>query len=120
MIALEFNGVETDYCASCKGVWLDRGELGLVLGRLPDPPSTGGGDLVTGARRCPHCGRRMLEINLEGSTVTADCCTHGHGIWLDNGELQTIIRDGGGPKAAALADYCERVFGHKGNEGDVK
>lgn len=27
------NGVEIDYCPSCRGVWLDRGELDKILER---------------------------------------------------------------------------------------
>ena len=35
-------GVELDYCPSCRGVWLDRGELDKLLDRaaedVPEPP----------------------------------------------------------------------------------
>ena len=31
MIVLELNDVEIDYCLSCKGIWLDTGELELLL-----------------------------------------------------------------------------------------
>lgn len=27
------NGVEIDYCPSCRGIWLDRGELDKILER---------------------------------------------------------------------------------------
>lgn len=39
------NGVEIDYCPSCRGVWLDRGELDKIIERSqehsapPLPPS---------------------------------------------------------------------------------
>lgn len=39
------NGVEIDYCPSCRGVWLDRGELDKIIERSleqstpPPPPS---------------------------------------------------------------------------------
>lgn len=38
-------GVEIDYCAACRGVWLDRGELDKIIERaalpanFPDPES---------------------------------------------------------------------------------
>ncbi|OZB15227.1 MAG: hypothetical protein B7X53_11945 [Hyphomonas sp. 34-62-18] len=34
------NGVEIDYCTSCRGVWLDRGELDKIIERstAPVPP----------------------------------------------------------------------------------
>lgn len=33
-------GVTIDVCASCRGIWLDRGELEKLIARsrLPDPP----------------------------------------------------------------------------------
>ncbi|UYV38552.1 zf-TFIIB domain-containing protein [Rhodobacteraceae bacterium D3-12] len=39
----ERHGVEIDYCPSCRGVWLDRGELDKIIDKavgdmaLPDP-----------------------------------------------------------------------------------
>ena len=32
----EKNGVEIDYCPSCRGIWLDRGELDKILERSAD------------------------------------------------------------------------------------
>ena len=31
MVVLELRGVEIDYCLKCKGIWLDKGELELLL-----------------------------------------------------------------------------------------
>jgi len=31
MIVVEYHEVELDYCHSCKGVWLDSGELELLM-----------------------------------------------------------------------------------------
>ena len=40
------SGVEIDYCPTCRGVWLDRGELDKIIERSaappPPPPQTGG------------------------------------------------------------------------------
>ena len=42
----ERSGVEIDYCPTCRGVWLDRGELDKILDRVtaeappvPTPPA---------------------------------------------------------------------------------
>lgn len=43
------SGVEIDYCPTCRGVWLDRGELDKIIERAaaysapppPPPPPTG-------------------------------------------------------------------------------
>lgn len=33
LVMTERNGVEIDYCPSCRGVWLDRGELDKIIDR---------------------------------------------------------------------------------------
>lgn len=33
LVMSERNGVEIDYCPTCRGVWLDRGELDKILER---------------------------------------------------------------------------------------
>lgn len=34
----ERQGIEIDYCPSCRGVWLDRGELDRLIERASPPP----------------------------------------------------------------------------------
>lgn len=31
LLMMERNGIEIDYCPSCRGVWLDKGELDKML-----------------------------------------------------------------------------------------
>ena len=33
LVMTERHGVEIDYCPTCRGVWLDRGELDKILAR---------------------------------------------------------------------------------------
>ena len=33
LVMSERNGIEIDYCPSCRGVWLDRGELDKIIDR---------------------------------------------------------------------------------------
>lgn len=33
LVMTDRNGVEIDYCPSCRGVWLDRGELDKIISR---------------------------------------------------------------------------------------
>jgi Zn-finger nucleic acid-binding protein len=35
----ERSGVEIDYCPTCRGVWLDRGELDRIIERVEGRPS---------------------------------------------------------------------------------
>jgi uncharacterized protein len=36
LVMSDRNGVEIDYCPSCRGVWLDRGELDKIIERSGD------------------------------------------------------------------------------------
>lgn len=33
LVMAERHGIEIDYCPQCRGVWLDRGELGKIIER---------------------------------------------------------------------------------------
>ncbi len=38
LVMTERSGVEIDYCPTCRGVWLDRGELDKIIERDAPPP----------------------------------------------------------------------------------
>ncbi|WP_454050471.1 TFIIB-type zinc ribbon-containing protein [Cellulomonas sp. Marseille-Q8402] len=42
LVMAERQGVEIDYCPSCRGIWLDRGELDKILDRAAGVPGGGG------------------------------------------------------------------------------
>lgn len=49
LVMADRQGVEIDYCPTCRGVWLDRGELDKIIDRTPSasvpaPPPTGRSD----------------------------------------------------------------------------
>jgi uncharacterized protein len=46
LVMAERSGIEIDYCPSCRGGWLDRGELDKIIERAgpqtaPAPPAAG-------------------------------------------------------------------------------
>lgn len=51
LVISERSGIEIDYCPTCRGVWLDRGELDKIIERAgaemaappPPPPPTSRG-----------------------------------------------------------------------------
>ena len=120
MVVLEYNQVELDFCPSCRGCWLDRGELSLLLHGVPD--EAGELSLETarkGSRRCPRCGAKMTCGFMKGLAVEVDACPAGHGIWLDAGELEQIVKaKGDSGIAGPLAAFCSGVFGRKAKEKD--
>jgi hypothetical protein len=38
---------------------------------------------------CPRCGLELKQRDLHG--VSIDECSHCHGIWLDKGELESVV-----------------------------
>jgi Zn-finger nucleic acid-binding protein len=49
LVMSDRQGVEIDYCPSCRGVWLDRGELDKIIERAapaPAPAATAFGIIV--------------------------------------------------------------------------
>ena len=98
MITLELDEVEIDYCTVCNGIWLDAGELELLLG---EPEKAG--KLLNSfrvdfgstekIRKCPICDKRMQKIVVGSSepVLLIDKCSKGDGLWFDKGELQDIF-----------------------------
>ena len=46
----ERSGIEIDYCPSCRGVWLDRGELDKIIERSLAHQAPAPADVVDGGR----------------------------------------------------------------------
>ena len=40
--------------------------------------------------KCPKCGRNLFELDYQG--IRIDQCSSCQGIWLDQGELETILK----------------------------
>lgn len=99
MIVVELDGVEVDHCLACHGVWLDSGELELLIeiarstpGRLHAALGAAAAG-PAGPRRCPRCWRKLRALQVgDTPAVTLDRCPAGHGLWFDAGELATIVR----------------------------
>jgi Zn-finger nucleic acid-binding protein len=98
MITLELGDVEIDHCTDCGGIWLDAGELELLLGEpgrakhLLDSFKVDSA-CAERARKCPICDKKMQKI-LVGSSAPAlliDKCGRGDGLWFDRGELRDIF-----------------------------
>lgn len=92
-----------DQCATCFGLFFPFFKLEIVLndlarfGFLKDMPRLT--DLTRNSpvetkityRKCPVCAKIMNRTNFgKRSGVITDQC-HGHGIWLDAGELQRLV-----------------------------
>lgn len=119
MVVLELHDVEIDYCLSCCGIWLDAGELELLLG-----DSEGKDEVLSSfrvdrsaqetARKCPICLKRMQKVLCgRDCSVRIDTCRKGDGIWFDAGELEEIIRMGSLGGSTEVLDLLADMFGKK-------
>ena len=116
MLILELDGVEIDCCDECHGIWLDEGELELlveadkdadlpILKALTDPAAV----KEKGNKKCPVCDKRMLLVDIPlDPVVEIDRCPQNHGLWFDKGELEQIIS---AAKGTPLADFLGSMFG---------
>ena len=98
MIALELQEVEVDYCTGCDGIWLDAGELELLLGNAQNAEQLLDSFKIDShstekPRKCPICLKKMQKIIVGSSTptLTLDKCPRGDGLWFDKGELQDVL-----------------------------
>lgn len=100
MIVLELEGVETDYCLDCKGIWLDDGELDALLDDSNQKDSLlnsikPNNSTTEKKIKCPICNSKMEKVNIGKDTpVLLDRCKHQHGFWFDDGEVFEVISTG--------------------------
>lgn len=100
LFTVEYEEVELDYCGACHGVWLDAGELDLLLGdhTLTEGFLTAGNPSAArneNIRLCPLCDSPMNKSVTGGAKpIVFDQCPKGHGTWFDSGELAAVIEQG--------------------------
>jgi len=120
MITLELADVEIDHCTDCGGIWLDAGELELLLGnpehaeQLLDSFKIDT-DSAEKRRKCPICLKKMQKIIVGQSKpiLTLDKCTRGDGLWFDKGELQDILSRAQLDKDNKIQKLLADMFGSK-------
>lgn len=99
----KYEGVEIDVCSSCKGSWLDEGEISQIIEikevkfssdftkEVLRSEFAGIPKVETDTiKKCPHCSGPMTAVNFAYSSgIVIDRCPE-HGIWLDHTELEKI------------------------------
>lgn len=118
MIALELDDVEVDFCLSCGGIWLDGGELELLLGSGPKAAELlrsfrPASQIAEAMRQCPICDGMMEKVNAgpEEKPILIDRCVKGDGIWFDRGELQDVLNLGSFDDDGKVRDLLGSLFG---------
>ena len=119
LVVLEQEQVELDHCLSCKGIWLDSGELELLLedSREKDRLLSSfeiDRTCCDAKRKCPICSKKMESVLCgEKNEVRIDRCPEGDGLWFDLGELERIIQAGSFGGSAKVLDWLKETFGKK-------
>ncbi|MHC4242951.1 MAG: TFIIB-type zinc ribbon-containing protein [Planctomycetota bacterium] len=119
MITLELREVEIDYCTDCSGIWLDAGELELLLGEpekaahLLDSFKIDSKSLEK-IRKCPICSKKMQKVIVGSSkpTLLIDKCRRADGLWFDKGELQDIFERAHLDQDNKIQKLLTDMFGH--------
>ena len=122
MIVLELDQVEVDHCLACGGIWLDQGELELILEGASEKDRLLSSFQAAGAskekkRKCPICSKKMEKVFCGGQQVQIDRCPRKDGLWFDLGELEQIVKAGSfnGNKEVVnlLKDMFNQTVGRK-------
>ncbi len=120
MITLEMQDVEVDFCEECGGIWLDSGELELLIGneeraegllksfKIADGCSEA-------ARKCPICLKKMQKIAVGGGEkeLLIDRCGRGDGLWFDRDELDEILARAELDKDNKIRELLSDMFGEE-------
>ena len=117
MIVLELNEIEIDYCPDCKGIWLDVGELELLIEDENERKRVLSSfqieaDYPEKKYKCPICKKKMDKVHVgEHKEVLIDKCPAGHGLWFDKGELKSVIELSSGEEK--VVRHLNDLFGEK-------
>lgn len=119
MITLELHDVEIDYCTDCNGIWLDAGELELLLGEPEKAKRLLGSFKIHSKstekiRKCPICDKKMKKVIVGPSkpTLLIDKCRKDDGLWFDKGELHDIFDRAKLDKDNKIQKLLTDMFGH--------
>lgn len=124
LVSEDQHGIEVRACPHCGGVWLEPGELqaiaeswAAITERIPPEEDAmthaqkGAKEKQRPAAECPVCGDSTVreEYGLS-SGIYVDRCSHGHGTWLDKGELEAIEEHYARAKAEADAPVLVQLL----------
>lgn len=90
----KYQGIETDKCPNCQGMWLDYQELD----ELEDTEYSMDdmkGSLIHRPEavnlKCPHCEKSLTSFQYRLNNLHLEYCEDSHGFWLDSGEAERIL-----------------------------
>ena len=121
LIILELNNVEVDHCTNCNGLWLDGGELEILLESSSHKNDVLASFIVDNKNsekklKCPICRKKMEKVLCgKEENIVIDKCSQHHGLWFDKGELEQLLESGGLDKEDKILTLIKDMFDHKLN-----
>jgi len=120
MIVLELEEIEIDYCTECEGIWLDGGELDLLLEEASEKEEVLSSFKVDDSSseekiRCPICLKKMEKVLVGSeSKILLDRCINRHGLWFNKGELFQVVKLGSKiDEENKILTLLKEIFKHK-------
>ena len=116
MIVLELEEIEIDHCITCGGIWLDAGELELLLDDLNEKNNLISSFQIDNntkekSRICPICLKAMAKVRYGADKmVLIDKCRSNDGLWFDKNELQEAIKISGLDKNNKILTLLKDMF----------
>lgn len=113
MVIVEFEQIELDACPDCRGVWFDAQELHQLFELVGAPENVYELESqlermprAAGRRACPRCRGSMDPVRAPRGEreLILDQCARGHGLWFDQGELESLFESLLGDESAALLE----------------
>lgn len=94
--ALFLDGMIVDRCTSCRGAWLDAGEVDRIIGHgtseaetlLDEKPQRAPLDRLIGS--CPTCRIGLSAYEVPDQPAALEVCPRCFGMWFDRGELRLL------------------------------
>jgi len=119
IIVLELHMIEIDYCTKCDGIWLDDGELEVLMEDSEEKEKLLQ-SFVKAAHssernhKCPICHKKMHKVHVgDKNPILIDQCRLGHGLWFDGGELLQILEMGSTETDNKVLSLLKEMFNYK-------
>jgi Zn-finger nucleic acid-binding protein len=119
MITMELKDIEVDHCLQCGGIWLDAGELELLLADARRAKALLDSfrqeiAVTERPRRCPICDKKMTKalVGRSKPPLLIDTCRRGDGLWFDRGELSDVIERAQLDEGHRILTLLADMFGH--------
>jgi Zn-finger nucleic acid-binding protein len=95
LVQTKRNGIDVEYCQSCKGMWLSRQELEQLEDEVFDFGDDKKSSLIFSSSattlKCPQCGKLMRRFQYRFYDLEMDFCEDGHGYWLNKDEDKRVL-----------------------------